>query len=1127
MRAHLLATTALLLAGAGGAWAQPISTYNTTVPLSTDFIPVLRACSPPGVNGCQITGYQNYKALVSNVSSAGSVFSVSAADGTVIISPTTGAVTVRAGVIPAADISGLSSYAVTSFGGVAGAITLGTNLSMAGNTLNATGGGGGNWSAPAVSATGASLVNTSGTLNVAPATPSQLGGVTVSTGLNVSGGAVSVSYGTTSGTAAQGNDSRITGAAQTANNLSDLASASTARINLGLGALATAGYPAAGLVHSTGSAFGAETIGSGLSESSGTLSNSGVTSLGGLTGSVTCGTNVTCSGGTISAGAGLSSIAADSLLMNATAGSAVPTAVSPGNCAGGASALNYSTATHAWSCNTISGGSATSITPGTTTISSGTSGKLEYNNSGTLGEIAASSLAFTTGSLSLAGNLTTTGAYAVSLAFPGAYTYTFPTGTVTLLATNGSGALLTTLNGSAVASGTVSASYLPSFGAAAAGIVPLSGGGTSNYLRADGAWTAPAGTYSLPAATSSTLGGVKPDGTTIANSSGAISIGSIPGSAIASGTVSASYLPAVSALSGTVSATQLATAIPSAATAAPECGSGGAGAVAACGATMVLPSGTAATTQTTGDSTTKIATDAFVANTFAAPPALGNTTPAAVTGTTVTANSGALTAGHTATAGSVVIYGGTSGTATINAPAAAGSAAQTLPGGATNGTLLASVTAPAANPATGTPSSTTYLRGDGTWATPSGAGITGPGITVVGAVPTWGNTTGTSLAAGAAPSVPAAGLVASTGTTLTPATVGSGLTLTGTTLAPDSAYMGAQPKSAVAITGGTASGLTLTTPVVSDIITAPLALVGTSGIAPSSSGPILEVNAGTTAGTALELDGASTGGTGLVLDNSSTGAHNYVIFTEGTTKAPFMGIWDSTAGAMLFYGYGSATQSYIQLPALVNIESNGTVGASLSTPFANILAIGTYADTAAAGDASGTVLAQTFATAPYINTITSMTWASSVVTVTTTAPHGISSGQTVNIAGATPTSYNGQYTATNTGPYTFTYPLASNPGTVTVQGTFAPVWVTTSTCGGATPSVAAGANLGKVIITTGATASTSCVLNGTWPVAPVCVANAYKGTTPQAIAQTAATTTAVTFSFVSTASLIINAQCKI
>jgi hypothetical protein len=72
--------------------------------------------------------------------------------------------------------------------------------------------------------------------------------------------------------------------------------------------------------------------------------------------------------------------------------------------------------------------------------------------------------------------------------------------------------------------------------------------------------------------------------------------------------------------------------------------------------------------------------------------------------------------------------------------------------------------------------------------------------------------------------------------------------------------------------------------------------------------------------------------------------------------------------------------------------------------------------------------------------ITSITWAGSVATVTTQLPHGYTISDTIEltIAGATPTGYNGTFLATITGASTFTYPLASNPGSSSSSGTYAP-----------------------------------------------------------------------------------------
>lgn len=69
-------------------------------------------------------------------------------------------------------------------------------------------------------------------------------------------------------------------------------------------------------------------------------------------------------------------------------------------------------------------------------------------------------------------------------------------------------------------------------------------------------------------------------------------------------------------------------------------------------------------------------------------------------------------------------------------------------------------------------------------------------------------------------------------------------------------------------------------------------------------------------------------------------------------------------------------------------------------------------------------------------TITAISWASNVVTVTVSAAHGWTTGDQIPVivSGCTPTGYNGSFTATVTSSTQFTYPLTTNPGTATVFG---------------------------------------------------------------------------------------------
>lgn len=69
--------------------------------------------------------------------------------------------------------------------------------------------------------------------------------------------------------------------------------------------------------------------------------------------------------------------------------------------------------------------------------------------------------------------------------------------------------------------------------------------------------------------------------------------------------------------------------------------------------------------------------------------------------------------------------------------------------------------------------------------------------------------------------------------------------------------------------------------------------------------------------------------------------------------------------------------------------------------------------------------------------ISTITWATNLVTVTTSSPHGWTTGSTIPlvVSGVIPAAYNRAVEATVTTATQFTYPLTSDPGTATTMGT--------------------------------------------------------------------------------------------
>jgi hypothetical protein len=121
------------------------------------------------------------------------------------------------------------------------------------------------------------------------------------------------------------------------------------------------------------------------------------------------------------------------------------------------------------------------------------------------------------------------------------------------------------------------------------------------------------------------------------------------------------------------------------------------------------------------------------------------------------------------------------------------------------------------------------------------------------------------------------------------------------------------------------------------------------------------------------------------------------------------------------------------------VSATGLASASATREVSRIVTTTNYA--------GGTVVSQTISefgyyapracdkrqTAPLV--LSSLTSVGATATATTAAPHGLITGDSVTISGATPSSYNGSYSITVTGASTFTYTFATgaSPATGTIS----------------------------------------------------------------------------------------------
>lgn len=168
---------------------------------------------------------------------------------------------------------------------------------------------------------------------------------------------------------------------------------------------------------------------------------------------------------------GLPQVASDALLLNSTASTDYPVATGVPGCANdGAHGLVF--VSHAFACANISGGVASAITVGTTTVGSGTTTRVLFNNAGVLGEYVISG----TGNVAMTASPTFTGTItAAATTLSGTLTTNLTGGGTQCVQASNTGVL----SGTGSACGGGSSSYLITFSGNASGTPGAAGNGVA------------------------------------------------------------------------------------------------------------------------------------------------------------------------------------------------------------------------------------------------------------------------------------------------------------------------------------------------------------------------------------------------------------------------------------------------------------------------------------------------------------------------------------------------------------------------------------------------------------------------------------------------------------------------